>query len=456
MENKKELTKDMTKGQPVKLLLFFALPLMLGSLFQQLYTMVDTIIVGQGVGINALASLGAADWLNWMFVGLVTGLTQGFSIIFAQYYGAGDVKRLKAAIGNSIVLTAISALIFTVAGELTITPVLMLLDTPSDIFAGAEQYLRVMLGGVTVSLMYNLEAALLRALGDSKTPLMAMITAAITNVVLDLLFVLVFKWGIIGAASATIIAQAVSFVYCLNAIRKISVVKIGKKDISVHARMSKKLLVVGIPIVFQNTVISVGGMILQSVINSYGFLFVAGFTAANKMYGLLETAATSFGFAITTYTAQNLGAGDFKRIKKGMRSAVIMALLTSVVVSLIMLIFGKPILSLFISSETGQVDEVLGIAYHYLSIMSYFLAVLYALHSYRSALQGLGNTVIPMLSGIAEFVMRTAAALLLPRLIGQEGVFYAEILAWTAAAILLVTAYYINVNILHNKFSNSY
>ncbi len=456
MENKKELTKDMTKGQPVKLLLFFALPLMLGSLFQQLYTMVDTIIVGQGVGINALASLGAADWLNWMFVGFVTGLTQGFSIIFAQFYGAGDIKRLKAAIGNSVMLTAISAVIFTVAGELAITPILRLLDTPKDIFAGAEQYLRVMLGGVAVSLMYNLEAALLRALGDSKTPLMAMVTAAIVNVLLDLLFVLAFKWGIIGAAAATIIAQGVSFIYCFNAIRKIDIVKIEKKDISLHAQMSKKLLIVGVPIVFQNTVISVGGMILQSVINSYGFLFVAGFTAANKLYGLLETAATSFGFAITTYTAQNLGAGDFKRIKKGMRCAVIMALLTSVVVSVIMLIFGKPILRLFISSETGQVDEVLAIAYHYLSIMSYFLAVLYALHSYRSALQGLGNTVIPMISGIAEFVMRTAAALILPRLIGQEGVFYAEILAWTAAAILLVTAYYININILHKKFSNSY
>lgn len=456
MENKKELTKDMTKGQPVKLLLFFALPLMLGSLFQQLYTMVDTIIVGQGVGINALASLGAADWLNWMFVGFVTGLTQGFSIIFAQLYGAGDIKRLKKAIGNSIMLTAISALVFTTAGELTITPILRLLDTPTDIFAGAEQYLRVMLGGVTVSLMYNLEAALLRALGDSKTPLMAMVTAAIVNVLLDLLFVLVFKWGIIGAASATIIAQGVSFLYCLIAIRKIDIVRLERKDIGIHAQMSGKLLIVGVPIIFQNTVISVGGMILQSVINSYGFLFVAGFTAANKMYGLLETAATSFGFAITTYTAQNLGAGDFKRIKKGMRCAVIMALLTSVVVSLIMLIFGKPILRLFISSETGQVEEVLAIAYHYLSIMSYFLAVLYALHSYRSALQGLGNTFIPMMSGIAEFVMRTTAALLLPRLIGQEGVFYAEILAWTAAAILLVTAYYINVNILQKKFSNSY
>lgn len=456
MDTKKELTKDMTKGQPAKLLLLFALPLMLGSLFQQLYTMVDTIIVGQGVGINALASLGAADWLNWMFVGFVTGLTQGFSIIFAQYYGAGDIKALRASIGNSIILTAISAVIFTVAGQLTIVPILRLLDTPADIFAGAEQYLRVMIGGITVSLVYNFEAALLRALGDSKTPLMAMVTAAVVNVLLDLLFVLVFKWGIIGAASATIIAQGVSFVYCYAAIRKIDMIKLKKDDVGIHAGMSRKLLFVGVPIVFQNTVISVGGMILQSVINSYGFLFVAGFTAANKLYGLLETAATSYGFAITTYTAQNLGAGDFKRIKRGMRSAVIMALITSVVISAVMLIFGRPILRLFISNETGQVDEVLGIAYHYLSIMSYFLAVLYALHTYRSALQGLGNTVIPMISGIAEFAMRTAAALLLPRLAGQEGVFYAEILAWTGAAAILVVSYYINVNTLHKKFSNSY
>lgn len=456
MDSKKELTKDMTKGQPAKLLLLFALPLMLGSLFQQLYTMVDTIIVGQGVGINALASLGAADWLNWMFVGFVTGLTQGFSIIFAQYYGAGDIKALRASIGNSIILTAISAVIFTVAGQLTIVPILRLLDTPADIFAGAEQYLRVMIGGITVSLVYNFEAALLRALGDSKTPLMAMVTAAVVNVLLDLLFVLVFKWGIIGAASATIIAQGVSFVYCYAAIRKIDMIKLKKDDVGIHAGMSRKLLFVGVPIVFQNTVISVGGMILQSVINSYGFLFVAGFTAANKLYGLLETAATSYGFAITTYTAQNLGAGDFKRIKKGMRSAVIMAIITSVIISVVMLIFGRPVLRLFISNETGQVEEVLGIAYHYLSIMSYFLAVLYALHTYRSALQGLGNTVIPMISGIAEFAMRTAAALLLPRLAGQEGVFYAEILAWTGAAAILVVSYYINVNTLHKKFSNSY
>ena len=443
MDSKKELTKDMTKGQPAKLLLFFALPLMLGNLFQQLYTMVDTIIVGQGVGINALASLGAADWLSWMFIGFVTGITQGFSIIFAQYYGAGDVKALRASVGNSLVLTALAAIFFTVAGQLLIVPILTLLDTPADIFAGSEIYLRIVIGGVTVSLMYNFEAALLRALGDSRTPLMAMVTAALTNVALDLIFVLVFKWGIAGAASATIIAQGVSFVYCFAAIRKIDIIRIKRDDISIHAGMSKKLLIVGVPIVFQNTMISIGGMILQSVVNSYGFLFVAGYTAANKLYGLLETAATSFGFAITTYTAQNLGAGNFRRIRKGMRSAVIMALVTSVVVSVIMLIFGRPVLRLFISNETGQVEEVLEIAYLYLSIMSYFLAVLYALHTYRSALQGLGNTVVPMLSGIMEFIMRTTAVMLLPRFVGEKGVFYAEVLAWAGAVVILVTSYYI-------------
>lgn len=442
MESKRELTKDMTKGPSARLLLVFALPLMLGNLFQQLYTMVDTIIVGQGVGINALASLGASDWLNWMFIGFVTGITQGFSIIFAQFYGASDAKSLRSSIGNALVLTALAAIFFTVVGQLAIVPVLKLLETPADIFAGSESYLRIMLGGVAVSLMYNFEAALLRALGDSRTPLMAMITAALTNVALDLLFVLVFKWGIAGAASATIIAQGVSVVYCFSAIRRIDMIRINRQDIGIHAAMSKRLLIVGLPIVFQNTMISIGGMILQSVVNSYGFLFVAGYTAANKLYGLLETAAISFGFAITTYTAQNLGAGNFKRIRKGMRNAVIMAIITSVVVSVCMLIFGRTILRLFISDETGQVEEVLGIAYLYLSIMSWFLAVLYALHTYRSALQGLGNTVIPMLSGIMEFIMRTTAVMLLPRFVGEKGVFYAEVLAWTGATVILVTSYY--------------
>lgn len=437
-----ENTRDMTKGNPARLLFFFAIPLMLGNLFQQLYTMVDTIIVGQGVGVQALASLGAADWLNWLFQGIATGLTQGFSILFAQFYGARNEEALKKSIGNSIVLTLAAAVLLSAAGEILLTGILDLLKTPRDIYGGASIYLRIMFAGIPVVLFYNLEAALLRALGDSKSPLIAMVVAACTNIALDLLFVMGFGWGIPGAAAATIIAQCVSLLYCLVVIRKIRMVRPEREDFTLSRNLCRQLLGLGIPVMFQNTVISVGGMVVQSVINGFGFLFVAGFTATNKLYGLLETAAISFGFSITTFVAQNMGAGNYGRIRKGMRSGAAMALLTSVAVSAVMLLFGRQILSLFISADAGQADEVLYIAYHYLTIMSIFLTVLYALHAYRCALQGLGDTVTPMVSGIAEFVMRVLAALLLPRVMGQEGIYYAEILAWIGAAAILVSAYY--------------
>ncbi|MDD3279494.1 MAG: MATE family efflux transporter [Lachnospiraceae bacterium] len=434
--------KDMTKGSPAKLLLLFAIPLMLGNLFQQLYTMVDTIIVGQGVGVEALASLGSSDWLNWLFLGLVTGITQGFSILFSQFFGAGKTEQLKKSIGNAIILTAISAVVMTLVGELAITPILKLLQTPENIFGGAVQYLRVIFAGLPIILLYNLEASILRALGNSKSPLIAMIIAALTNIVLDLLFVLVFHWGIIGAAVATVIAQCVSMLYCLRVLKKIDCIIPEKEDYKLDASMCSQLFKLGMPVMFQNTVISVGGMVVQYVINGFGFLFVAGFTATNKLYGLLETAAISYGFSMTTYTAQNLGAGRYDRIRIGMKKAMLMAVATSLVISAVMLLFGKELLLLFISGNGEQTQEVLKIAYHYLSIMSYFLIVLYVLHVFRCALQGLGDTVTPMLSGIAEFVMRVAAAMLLPVLFGQEGIYYAEILAWIGANVILVPSFY--------------
>lgn len=435
-------TKVMTSGNPAKLLLFFAIPLMLGNLFQQMYTMVDTIIVGQGVGVQALASLGAADWLNWLFLGLVTGLTQGFSIQISQLYGAGKIEKLKQTIGNSIVLTVGAAVVFLLIAQGGLRLFLDLMNTPSDIYAGSESYLRIMFGGIPVILAYNLAASILRALGDSKTPLYAMIIAACINIGLDLLFVMVFHWGIPGAAIATVIAQAFSFLFCFVVLRKIEVLKISRQDMKLEKGVVLRLLTLGMPLMFQNVIISVGGMVVQTVINGFGFIFVAGFTAANKLYGLLEMAAISFGYAITTYTGQNLGAGRLDRIRTGMRSGMAMAALTSVAVSAVMLIFGRSILSLFVSGDPAQTAEVLSIAYRYLSVMSYFLVVLYALCVYRSALQGLGDTVLPMVSGIVEFVMRVCAVMLLPAVIGQNGVFYAEILAWIGAAVLLVTSYY--------------
>lgn len=435
-------TKDMTTGAPARLLFGFSLPLMLGNVFQQFYTIVDTIIVGQGVGMQALASIGAADWLNWLFLWMAAGMTQGFSILFAQYYGGKDEKTLHKSIGNAVILTIGTAVVLTAVGELTAPPMLALLKTPEDIVSGSLTYLRLMIGGLTVIIFYNLEASLLRALGDGRSPLIAMVIASCANIGLDLLFVMVFHLGIAGAAAATLIAQGVSCIYCFAVLSRVPFLKLKRQDFAIDIRLAKRLLRLGMPVMFQDAIISIGGMVLQSVINGFGVLFVAGFTATNKLYGILETAAISYGYAISTFVAQNKGAGNDKRIKAGMRKGIAMAFATSVLISALMFLWGKDILSLFISAEEAQAEQVLRIAHHYLMVMSTFLIILYALHTYRSALQGMGDTVIPMVSGMVEFAMRVSAAIFLPRLIGQEGIFYAEILAWSGACVLLVTVYY--------------
>lgn len=435
-------TKDMTTGAPAKLLFGFSLPLMLGNVFQQFYTIVDTIIVGQGVGMQALASIGAADWLNWLFLWMACGMTQGFSILFAQNFGGKDEKSLHKSIGNAVILTIGAAIVLTTVGELAASPMLALLKTPDDILAGSLTYLRIMIGGLTVIMFYNLEASLLRALGDGRSPLTAMVIASCTNIALDLLFVMGFHLGIAGAAVATLIAQGVSCIYCFVVLCRISFLKLKRQDFAIDIPLAKRLLRLGMPVMFQDAIISIGGMVLQSVINGFGVLFVAGFTATNKLYGILETAAISYGYAISTFVAQNKGAGNHKRIKAGMRKGIAMAFSTSVLISVLMFIWGKDILTLFISAAEAQAEQVLQIAHHYLMIMSTFLMILYALHTYRSALQGMGDTVMPMVSGMVEFVMRVSAAIFLPRLIGQEGIFYAEVLAWSGACVLLVTVYY--------------
>ena len=436
----------MTQGSPLRLIITFALPLMAGNVFQQLYTVVDTAVVGQVVGVGALASLGAADWLNWMVLGIIQGLTQGFSILMAQNFGAEDHRGLSRSIGTSVTLCVISAAVLLLGSQLAAEPVLRLLNTPADIMDGALLYLRIVFGGIPVIMAYNLLASILRALGDSKTPLYAMIVAALINVVLDLLFVMGFHWGIAGAAAATVIAQFFSSVYCFRNVRRITIIRLEKGDIKPTRELTGILMKLASPIALQNAIISVGGMVVQAVINRYGMLFIAGFTATNKLYGILEIAATSYGYAVTSYVGQNLGGGLVGRIKQGMRAATLVALGTSAVIAGAMLLFGNFFLRLFISGTPEEIDTSMQIAYHYLAIMSVCLPILYMLHIYRSALMGLGDTVVPMLSGFAEMAVRIAVALFLPMLMGQEGIFFAEVGAWTAAAILLVAAYFVRIH----------
>lgn len=431
----------MTQGKPLQLILMFAMPLMLGNILQELYTIVDTIVVGQFLGVKALASMGAASWIQWMFLSVVMGFAQGFSIKVANLYGANDQQGISKTIANIIISTVVLAVVLTIISEVIVSPLLHLLQTPNDIIQGAIVYLRIIAGGISITLFYNMLSCILRAFGNSKAPLFAMIIAAGLNIGLDLLFVCVFHVGIAGAAIATLLSQLFASGFCLFILYSSRLFVLKKGDFKINKSLIRKLIKLGFPLALQNGIISIGGMIVQFVINSYGFVFVAGFTATNKLYGLLETAAISYGYALTTYNAQNYGAKKYQRIKDGVRISILVSIATAIVIGLIMIIFGRNILMLFISGNKDVVIKVLEVAYHYLFIMSVCLPILYVLHTYRNALQGLGNTFIPMCSGIVELVMRVMVALLLPLLIGREGIYYAEIMAWSGAALLLYISY---------------
>ena len=443
--------QNMTEGKPLPLIVSFSLPLMLGNVFQQMYTVVDTMVVGKGLGVQALAALGASDWLIWLMLGVIQGLTQGFGIRMAQEFGARQTEELKSTLGCSLVLTLISAAVLTLGGQLAAEGVLRLLQTPDTIIGDTLLYVRIIFLGTPVVLAYNLLSTILRSLGDGRTPLNAMIVASFTNIGLDLLFVLVLRWGIASAAAATLIAQLVSSLYCLGKIRKIQFLRLEKAHLRMQGSLAGRLMSLGSPMAFQNAIIAVGGMIVTSVVNGFGVVFIGGYTATNKLYGILEVAATSYGYAMVTYTGQNLGAGKISRIRQGMKAAMVLSMITSVVIAGVMILFGKEILSLFLSGTPEETAAAMEVAYQYLMIMSLCLPILYVLHVVRSAIQGMGDTVKPMISGIAEFIMRTAGSLTLPGILGGSGVFLAEVSAWLGADLILVPSYFLTLKKLEKE-----
>lgn len=438
--------KNMLEGSPLKLIFFFSLPLMLGNVFQQIYTVVDTAVVGQALGVSALAAVGATDWISWMGFSIVTGFPQGFSILIAQALGAKDQKEVNRNYVALVQCSVLVAILFVALGLFVVRPILVLLQTPADIIDMSDSYLRIIYLGMPITMLYNALASVLRALSDSATPLKAMIVASITNVVLDLVFVLVFHWGIEGAAIATLVAQLVAAMYCLLVVRKHPVWEPSLSFSHVEMDRNIKMFRIGLPMALQNLLIAIGGMVLTGVVNGYGTLFIAGFTAVNKLYGILEIAAVSYGYAMITYVGQNFGAKQIQRIEKGVKSATILGTITALLITAFLFLFGTQLLSIFISGTPEEVKEVLTVARNFLYPMAASLFILYWLHIYRSTLQGLSNTVIPMVSGFVELALRIAGALLLPKFFESAGLYAVEPLAWLGAAILLVGWYLKSIN----------
>ena len=433
----------MTQGKPLKQLFFFALPLMFGNIFQQLYTVVDTAIVGQGVGLNALAAIGTVDWLNWMFLSVAQGFTQGFSVRISQKYGEQNIKGMKLVIGQSVRLSVVIAVVGTAISQAGLPLFLSMLRVPMELRPIATEYIRIIFAGFPIVVFYNYCSAVLRAIGDSKTPLKAMIAASVTNIVLDLLAIFRWNMGVEGAAIATVIAQLLAGTICVVKIWKLPILHFGKEQIEKNRDISINLFKLGMPVAAQNIIISLGGMTVQMVANGFGMSFIAGFTATNKLYGLLEVAAISYGYAVTTYVGQNYGAGLLERIKKGVCAAVGLSIGTAILIAGIMLVFGRNITMLFISSDVPELMEVAGnTAYHYLAVMSICLPILYLLHLYQAALRGMGNTVMPMVSGIIEFIVRVSVSIIVGKMGYAYGLFGAEVAAWTGAMLFMLICYY--------------
>lgn len=437
------MTKDMTSGNPTKLILGFAVPLLLGNIFQQLYNMVDSIIVGRGIGVDALAAVGATGSINFLVLGFVIGLTTGFSILISQYYGAGDMDEMKRSVTMSVYLSIGATILITAVSVLGARPLLEIMNTPADILEDALAYIIIIFWGIGSTITFNLFSAMLRALGDSRTPLYAMIVSSLVNIGLDIYFVMNLQMGVAGAAYATVIAQILSCLFCFFRILGIKDLHLKKQHWTFHPELLYRLFKLGVPVAFMNSVTAIGVMVLQFVVNGYGSIYVAAYSSANKIMNLVEQPGVTFGLAMATFAGQNLGAKQYERIKLGLNKTIRISTTVNIVLAVIMLVFGKQILALMVS---GNEVEVIDIAYQYIVICVLALWVLGLLFIYRSSLQGMGDTVIPMISGAVEFITRIIIAVTLPGIIAFHSIGTAEISAWITATLLLMATFYKRIN----------
>ena len=435
-------TKDMTSGNPVKLILVFAFPILAGNLLQQLYSLIDSLIIGQLLGVTALTAVSASGWLDWAVLSVPMGLAQGYSIHAAQCYGGRKYDELKKTVAQSYLISAAATVVLEVFSQLLLRPVLTWMNSPEETIHLTEHYLRIIYAGLPVVMCLNVFSGFLHALGNSKTPLLALACSTVVNIVLDWWFVGSLELGTNGGAYATVIAQTISAAICLAAVLKIPELRPRRTDYQPDRAVMTKLVRLGFPIAFQNLIISLGALVLQGVVNAFGFVFMAGYNAASRLQGIVEIAGSSLGSAAGTFTGQNTGAGKQERVRLGLRRSAQVGFSLAISVGMIMVFFGRPILSLFIRDEAELAGRVLEIGYDFLRVMAAGLPMLYLLFVYRSTLQGLGDTVIPMVSGFVELALRVGAALLLPVLLGYWGVYIAEIAAWVGAGIFLIIGCY--------------
>lgn len=422
---------DMTKGNEVGLLLRFALPMLVGNIFQQLYNMVDSIIVGKFVGSNALGAVGAVGNLNFLFFSLYLGLASGIGILISQFFGAGKDDYVKKIIANSVYIITISGAVMSIISFVFARPILYLMNTPAENMEDAVIYMQIVCGATVIVAIYNGISSILRALGDSKTPLIFLIVSSFINVGLDLLFVLVFHWGVAGAAWATVIAQFISAISSiLFALSRNPYLKLEKRHFTVDNDIIKKSFQIGLPVAGQNAMIAFSCVALQSVVNNYGATVMAAYTATSRVEQLVQQPFGSLGTAVSTFAGQNVGAEKYDRVSTSCKKSTLIVLVFSLMMIAVMFLFGAPIVRLFVNEP-----DVIEIGARGLRITSFMYFALGMIYITRGMLNGVGDAAYAMINGLTEVVGRIGFAYLLMSIpaVGMWGVWYTNGLTWILA-----------------------
>lgn len=441
---RKSEMRDMTKGNVFNIILGFAIPLLLGMLFQQFYSMVDTIIVGKYLGVSALASVGSTGSINFMIIGFCMGVCNGFAIPVAQKFGAGNFKKLRKYVFNSGFLAIVFSVVMTLIVCVFCRQILIAMRTPEDIIQGAYSYIYVIFLGIPATYLYNLLSGIIRSLGDSKTPLFFLIISSIINIILDLFLIIYMHMGVAGAAWATVIAQAVSGILCLIYMRKkYSVLKFESDELKIDGYCIRRLCYMGIPMGLQYSITAIGSVILQAAVNGLGSIIVAAVTAAGKISMFLCCPFDALGSTMATYTGQNIGAGKLERISEGIKKSMIIGSVYSIVALMISVFFGKSLALLFVNENE---IEILAKVSENLIIVAAFYIPLCIVNVVRFTIQGMGYSTFAILAGVCEMIARALCGFILVPIFGYVAVCLASPVAWIFADAFLIPAYKYVIN----------
>lgn len=431
-----DTVRDFTKGNITKAVLAFYFPMFFTNLLQQLYTFADTAVVGNGLGDNALAAVGNIGSLTFLIIGFSFGLAIGFSVLIAQFFGAKEYDNLRKSIAASIELAVFISIVLTAFSSSFLGKALILLRTDEVIMADSLLYGHIIFGGLCTSIAYNLSAAILRAFGDSKTPLKAIIISSIINLGLDYVCIFIIGTGVEGAAAATIFSQILSAAICINKLRTIEYARLKKEDFRASGRMYLELLRNGIPMAIMNSITAIGCMVVQYFVNGFGVIYTAAYSACSRYINLFMQPACTAGHTMSAFASQNYGAREYKRIRSGLYVCLSIAVVAYVLLGSVMYIFARPLADIFLTS-----DKAIELTVQFLHICGVLLIGVDSLFVFRSAVQGMGYPLVPMLSGVAEMLLRVSAIILLADRIGFRATAFAEVSAWWGALLMNMIAF---------------